>query len=246
MRANYKLQRLFTQEPLRAGGTCVLDKAQSNYLANVLRKRVGDQILLFNGSDGEWRATIEEAGKRSVMVRPERLERAQPRPTDLVFAFAPLKTGRLVYMVQKAVEMGAGVIQPVFTQNTQLHRVKDDKLAAHAIEAAEQCGILSIPTIGAPVKLAALLADWDRARALIFCDEDHTTHNPLALLEPLKGRPLGVLIGPEGGFNDEERAALRALPFVTAIPLGPRILRADTAAVAAMAVIQAVAGDWTD
>jgi len=146
--------------------------------------------------------------------------------------------------VQKAVEMGAGVLQPVMTHHTQMPKINVERMAANAVEAAEQCGILSIPACREPVKFDRLLADWDTGRRLIFCDEDAATNNPLAILQSLEKAPLGVIIGPEGGFSDAERAQLRALPFVTAIPLGPRILRADTAAVAALAVIQATVGDW--
>lgn len=244
MRANYKLQRLYVDAPLAMGAVIAADRARSNYLLNVLRMKSGDTVLLFNGRDGEWRATLEQTGKRDVALRMTQLERPQPGAPDLVYAFAPLKVGRLDYMVQKAVEMGAGVLQPVLTQHTQLPKVNTNRITANAVEAAEQCGVLAIPECRPPVKLDALLAAWPAERALIYCDEDHATHNPVAALRPLKGKLLGVLIGPEGGFSDAERTQLRALPFVTAIPLGPRILRADTAAVAALAVIQAVAGDW--
>ena len=163
---------------------------------------------------------------------------------DLVFLFAPLKVGRLDYLVQKAVEMGAGMIQPVITQFTQNHRVSLEKLQANALEAAEQCGILAVPQVREAVKLEALLDGWDGSRRLIFCDEVHETQNPLGALGAVSEKRLAVLVGPEGGFSDAERSLLRALPFVTAIPLGPRILRADTAAVAALAVVQTVLGDW--
>lgn len=244
MRANYKMQRLFIDSPMAAGMVTSLDKAQANYLGNVLRMKTGDAVLVFNGRDGEWSAEVRQEGKRDFTLLLGEQTRAQPDPGDLVYCFAPLKVGRLDYMVQKAVEMGAGVLQPVLTQHTQNHRLNVDKVRANALEAAEQCGILSIAKTRDPVKLDVLLRDWDPLRALIFCDEDHQTNNPVERLQTLKGKPLGVLIGPEGGFSDAERDQLRALPFVTPIPLGPRILRADTAAVAAMAVIQAVAGDW--
>ncbi len=244
MRANYKLQRLFVDRPLDAGMTLPLDRAQANYLCNVLRMRTGAEVLVFNGKDGEWRAVLESAGRRTANLRLTALERDQTPQGDLVYAFAPLKVGRLDYMVQKAVEMGASVLQPVITQHTQVTRVNADKVRANAIEAAEQCGVLALPECRDAIALPALLDGWQPDRALIFCDEDHRTNNPIDRLESLKGRPLGVLIGPEGGFSDAERARLRDQPFVTPIPLGPRILRADTAAVAALAVVQAVAGDW--
>lgn len=244
MRANYKLQRLFIDDPLAAGATVSLDRARSNYLLNVLRMKPGDELLIFNGRDGEWRGILDVAGKREAALRITTQERPQPAAPDLVYAFAPLKAGRLDYMVQKAVEMGVGVLQPVLTQHTQVARINIERMEANAMEAAEQCGVLVIPRCRPPKKFDALLADWSTDRALIFCDEDHATNNPLAALAPLKGKPLALLIGPEGGFSDTERAQLRTLPFVTAIPLGPRILRADTAAVAALAVVQSVAGDW--
>lgn len=174
----------------------------------------------------------------------ERQERPQPPVPDLVYAFAPLKAGRLDYMVQKAVEMGAGALQPVVTQHTQVAKPPMEKMQANLIEAAEQCGVLSLPALHPPVKLDRLLAGWDRERRLIFCDEDAATDNPLPALRAVAEAKIGLLVGPEGGFSDDERRMLRALPFVTAIPLGPRILRADTAAVAALALVQATLGDW--
>jgi 16S rRNA (uracil1498-N3)-methyltransferase len=178
------------------------------------------------------------------MLTPVEQTRPQPPLPDLLYCFAPLKQGRLDYLVQKAVEMGAGVLQPVITQHTQVTKLGIERLQANAIEAAEQCGILAIPQVCEPMKLERLLADWDAARRLIFCDEDVGTDNPLSTLQAIAEHKLGLLVGPEGGFSDAERKELRALPFVTAIPLGPRILRADTAAVAALAVVQATVGDW--
>lgn len=244
MRANYRLQRLFVDTPLFAGAAIETDRSQANYLLNVLRMKEGAELLVFNGRDGEWRAVLEPNGKRAATLRATTLERPQPDAPDLVYAFAPLKTGRLDYMIQKAVEMGAGVLQPVITQHTQQPRLNMAKVQANALEAAEQCGVLALPDCHEPVRFEAFVEGWDPDRALIFCDEDHETNNPLDRLAPLRGRPLGLLIGPEGGFSDAERARLRSLPFVTAVPLGPRILRADTAAVAALAVVQATAGDW--
>ncbi|QKV19253.1 16S rRNA (uracil(1498)-N(3))-methyltransferase [Oricola thermophila] len=244
MRANYRMQRLYVDHPLAAGGTIATDKTRSNYLLNVLRMDEGAELLVFNGRDGEWRAILRRPGKKQAALELAEQVRPQPAPSDLVYCFAPLKSGRLDYMVQKAVEMGAGILQPVMTHHTQVPKVNVDRMAANAVEAAEQCGILSIPECREPVKFDRLLAGWDPERRLVFCDEDSETNNPLAALQSVKERKLGVIIGPEGGFSDAERDQLRALPFVTAIPLGPRILRADTAAVAALAVIQATAGDW--
>lgn len=244
MRANYKLQRLYLPHDLGPGLVLEADRAQSHYLAHVLRMEPGRELLVFNGRDGEWSASVASVGKKAVSLRVDTLARAQPATPDLVYAFAPLKVGRMDYLVQKAVEMGAGVLQPVVTQHTQMTRPSTDKIAANVIEAAEQCGVLAIPDVRDPVKLERLLADWPKDRRLIFCDEDADTNNPMAALGAVAERRLGLLVGPEGGFSDDERRMLRALPFVTAIPLGPRILRADTAAVAALAVIQATIGDW--
>jgi 16S rRNA (uracil1498-N3)-methyltransferase len=244
MRANYTMQRLFIDTPLEAGASIAATPDQFNYLANVLRLGEGAELLLFNGRDGEWRARLGFPAKKKLVLMVARQTRAQTLHPDLVFLFAPLKVGRLDYLVQKAVEMGAGAIHPVLTQHTQMHRPGLERLQANVIEASEQCGILSVPHVHVPVKLEALLNGWNGTRQIIFCDEDAGTNNPVAKLSGLKGKSLAVLIGPEGGFSDAERKALRALPFVTPIPLGPRILRADTAAVAALAVVQAIAGDW--
>ena len=244
MRANHKLQRLFVDAPLAKGATVAADAGQANYLRNVLRMADSAELLVFNGRDGEWRARLAMAGRRDLRLVATGLERAQPDAPDLIYAFAPLKAGRLDYMVQKAVEMGAGVLQPVLTRHTQVARLNVDRMRANALEAAEQCGVLSVPGCRDPIGFDAFLTRWDPGRCLVFCDEGHEANNPLDRLAPLKGRPLGILIGPEGGFSDEERARLRARPFVTPVPLGPRILRADTAAVAALAVVQAAAGDW--
>lgn len=244
MRANYKMQRLYVTADLAAGKRADTGPEAVNYLANVLRMKDGDEILVFNGRDGEWRAALRFESKKKLFLEPLALTREQPVNPDLVYCFAPLKQGRLDYLVQKAVEMGAGVLQPVITQHTQVARIGLERIEANAIEASEQCGVLAIPQTREPVKLEKLLESWNPERRLIFCDEGYDTHNPLPLLQSLGRGPLGVLIGPEGGFSDQERRSLRKLPFVTAIPLGQRILRADTAAVAALALIQATIGDW--
>lgn len=244
MRANYKMQRLFVEGGLSENGTVALSAQQSHYLAHVLRMREGGDVLVFNGRDGEWRAVIATVSKKAVTLSLRDQTRPQPAMPDLVYCFAPIKAGRLDYMVQKAVEMGAGVLQPVITQHTQMAKIGTDRLRANAIEAAEQCGVLAVPQVHEPVKLDRLLAEWDEDRALIFCDESAAGDNPVAALGRLKGRRLALIVGPEGGFSEDERRQLHALDFVTAIPLGPRILRADTAAVAALAVIQATVGDW--
>ena len=246
MRANYRLQRLFVPQDLGPGLVIEADRGQSHYLANVLRMGEGAALLVFNGRDGEWRAHVASVAKKVVRLALEACERPQPPAPDLVYAFAPLKVGRLDYLVQKAVEMGAGVLQPVVTQHTQLAKPPMEKMQANIVEAAEQCGVLALPELRAPLRLERLLAEWEAGRRLIFCDEDAAGNDALAVLAGVAEDRLGLLVGPEGGFSDEERALLRARPFVTAMPLGPRILRADTAAVAALALLQAARGDWRD
>ena len=244
MRANYRMQRLYVPDDLAEGSPVEPSAPQAHYLLNVLRLGDGAEILLFNGRDGEWRAALAPSGRKKAVLIPVHQTRTQPPLPDLLYCFAPLKQGRLDYLVQKAVEMGAGVLQPVVTQHTQVTKLGTDRLQANATEAAEQCGILAIPPVREPMKLERLLAEWEPGRRLIFCDEDVGTNNPLPALQAVEERSLALLVGPEGGFSDAERRQLRALPFVTAIPLGPRILRADTAAVAALAVLQATVGDW--
>lgn len=244
MRANYKMQRLFTDLPLQTGQPIEAPAETAHYLLNVLRMRDGGEILLFNGRDGEWLARIEPISKKRVSLYPETQVRPQPAAPDFHFCFAPLKTGRMDYMIQKAVEMGASVLQPVITQHCQMPKLNSERMQANMREAAEQCGVLSLPQYREPLRFQKFMEQWDSSRVLIFCDEAHDTNNPLHLLAPLKDKPAAVFIGPEGGFSEEERQHLRKQPFVTAIPLGPRILRADTAAVTAMAIIQASIGDW--
>ena len=246
MRANYKLQRLFVPHDLGPGAAFEADRAQSHYLAHVLRMGEGAALLVFNGRDGEWRARVAAVSKKGVRLAVEDRERPQPPASDLLYAFAPLKAGRMDYLVQKAVEMGAGALQPVITQYTQVAKPPLEKMQANIVEAAEQCGVLALPELRAPVKLERLLDGWEGDRRLVFCDEDAAGDGPLAALAGIGEARIGVLVGPEGGFSDEERRLLRARPFVTAIPLGPRILRADTAAVAALALVQAMRGDWRD
>ncbi len=243
-RYDFTSQRLFLDHPLKAGEHIDLDRQQANYLINVLRLKDGAPVLVFNGLDGEWQAQLEIGGRKKAALRIDHATRDQTPPYDLHYLFAPLKQARLEYMVQKAVEMGVGELQPVITQHTQSRNLNMDRMNAYVIEAAEQCGILNIASVHQPITMAALIQDFPENRHLIFCDESEEGHNPLELLKSLKPKPVSVLIGPEGGFSEEERAALRALPQVQPIPLGPRILRADTAAVAALAMIQATVGDW--
>lgn len=246
-RTHATLPRLFVEPDLADGVSLTLNKDQSLYLAAVLRKSTGDDVVLFNGRDGAWRCRISSASKKSVGL--ELVEQIAPQapPSDLWYGFAPLKTERLDYVIQKATEMGAGTIQPVITQFTQTHRLKPERLAANAIEAAEQCEVLNVPAIAPEVSLERLLDRWKGdhgERKLVFADEGEAASSPVATLEALRGQPVGLIIGPEGGFSSAEREKLKGLPFVIPISLGPRILRADTAAVAALALIQAIIGDW--
>ena len=237
--------RLYVDAPLAQGGEVTLDRDQSNYLVNVLRLGRGDAVLLFNGADGEWRAELAGSDKRSVTLLVATRQRAQTRAGDLHFLFAPLKHARLDYLVQKAVEMGASLLQPVMTRHTQVARVNVDRMRANAIEAAEQCGILRVPEVAEPLAFEKVAAEADRL--LVFCDEDAEVSDPVAALVAARQappQPIAVLIGPEGGFAEEERAVLLRRPKVVRIALGPRILRADTAAIAALALVQAVLGDW--
>ncbi|MBE0694822.1 MAG: 16S rRNA (uracil(1498)-N(3))-methyltransferase [Aquamicrobium sp.] len=244
MRANYRMQRLYLPHDLVRDAVVEPDPQQSHYLSHVLRLRPAAKLLVFNGREGEWLAEVAAVEKKKTLLRLLAQVRPQPPHPDLFYCFAPLKAGRLDYLVQKAVEMGAGVLQPVITQHTQMSTVGVDRLRANVVEAAEQCGILAIPRVEDAIKLDRLLWLWEPGRRLIFCDEGADTNNPIPALSAISERKLGLLVGPEGGFSDEERQQLRALPYVTPIPLGPRILRADTAAVAALAVIQATIGDW--
>lgn len=242
--ADFTATRLFVDGPLAEGGAVALDGARLNYLANVLRFRDGDGLLVFDGASGEFEARFAATGKRAARLDIGRRTRPQPVRGDVWLLFAPLKHARLDYMVQKAVEMGAARLQPVVTRRTQVTRVNLDRMRANAVEAAEQCGVLALPEVVAEARLEAVLGAWDAARRLVFCDEAAPVANPVEALRALPRGPLAVLIGPEGGFDDGERRALLAMPSVVPLALGPRILRADTAAVAALAVVQASLGDW--
>ena len=245
--------------PIPAAGQAVsLDRAQTNYLRNVLRLKQGDELLLFNGRDGEWQARLAVTGKRALTATIGERMREQPWPLDLHFLFAPLKHARLDYLVQKAVEMGASRLQPVITRHTQAARLNLERMRANVIEAAQQCGVLALPEVAEPVPFKSVAGNADAGRLLVFCDEAAAVKDPLAALAEARPRgnallpaeaagaatPLAVLIGPEGGFAADEREALLKRPNVVRIALGPRILRADTAAVAALALVQAVLGDW--
>lgn len=242
---DFRAPRLFVDAALVQDARVPLDRDQSNYLGNVLRLAAGAEVLAFNGRDGEWQAAIE--GRK----RPEGLvilqqTRPQDRLPDLTYVFAPLKHARLDYMVQKAIEMGAAALQPVLTRFTQASRVNTERMRANVVEAAEQCGILRIAAVAEPVPLERFLSQRAAGRLLIFCDEAAEVQDPVQSLQNTReaGGGIDVLIGPEGGFAEEERALLLRQPKILRLALGPRIMRADTAAVAALALVQAVLGDW--
>ena len=238
-------QRLFVAASLAADTEIACDKDQSNYLANVLRLEVGVEVLLFNGKHGEWRAVLTEASKRHCTLKVGAQVRAQDTGPDIHYVFAPLKRTRLDYMIQKAAELGVSTLRPVITRRTIAERVNIERMRANAIEAAEQCGILHVPSVMEPERFGHVLDTWDAKRRLIFCDEAAEVASPLAVLGKLTPGPLAVLIGPEGGFDPEERKALLSQSYTVPISLGPRVMRADTAAVAALALVNAVLGDWT-
>jgi 16S rRNA (uracil1498-N3)-methyltransferase len=240
---DFRSPRLFVEPTLEDGTTVPLNSGQAHYLGTVLRLKSGDRVLAFNGRDGEWGTTLAMQKRAAALAIGARI-RAQTTPADLHYLFAPLKSARLDYMVQKAVEMGVSRLQPVLTGHGQVTRINTERMRANAIEAAEQCGILSLPEVAPPIPLARFLAERDPGRWLVFCDEDAEVANPVAALASVPRAPLAVLIGPEGGFAEDERARLLTLPNVVRLSLGPRILRADTAAVAALALVQAVIGDW--
>ena len=236
--------RLFVDAPLAQDGRVELDRDQSNYLGNVLRLAAGAEVLAFNGRDGEWQAAIEGRKRPDGLVILQQT-RPQDRLPDLAYVFAPLKHARLDYMVQKAIEMGAATLQPVLTRFTQASRVNTERMRANVVEAAEQCGILSIAAVAEPVPLDRFLSQRAAGRLLIFCDEAAEVENPIQSLQGAReAEGIDVLIGPEGGFAEEERALLLRQPKILRLALGPRIMRVDTAAVAALALVQAVLGDW--
>ncbi len=240
-----RVPRLHIDDGLAAGAELILPREASHYLVTVMRLDEGAEVRLFNERDGEWRCIIAGAHRKAAAVEVvEQLRQASP-PPDIDYLFAPLKSARLDYLAQKATEMGVRRIRPVITQHTVAERVKLDRLRANAIEAAEQCNMVFVPEVHEPVKLADALAALEPERALVFCDEAAETANPVEALAALRGRPLAVLLGPEGGFSDDERRMILSLPQAIALSLGPRIMRADTAAVAVLALVQATVGDWT-
>ncbi len=242
--------RLFIPHDLAAGGELALDPGQSRYLATVMRLAVGDELLAFNGRDGEWRVRITAVTRRAVAVRAEAPVRPQTVGPDLDLIVALVKRGRVETIVEKAAELGARRVRLVTTERTNADRTRVDRLTAIAIEAAEQTGRLDVPEILDPVKLEVLIGGWEPGRQLLFCDEAGDAPPILQGLTPPsrgegEGEPWAILIGPEGGFSPSERRTLRALPYAIPVSLGPRILRADTAAIAALTLWQATLGDWT-
>jgi 16S rRNA (uracil1498-N3)-methyltransferase len=237
-------QRLFVDAAFAPGAIVALSEDQTHYLVNVLRQKPGAQILVFNGRDGEWSAVLREIKKRSATIEVARQVRPQISGPDIVYAFAPLKRARLDYMVQKATELGVAALQPVLTKFTLAERVNLDRMRANVVEAAEQCGVLWTPDVRAPISFQHFLDNWPFERPLIFCDEGAAAARPIDALERIASPSVGVLIGPEGGFSEDERQTLLRLDFVHPLSLGPRIMRADTAAVAALTLVNATLGDW--
>jgi 16S rRNA (uracil1498-N3)-methyltransferase len=243
-RSDFRSPRLYVSQDLAAGAAVNPPDPAVHYLRHVLRLQAGDKVLVFNGRDGEWEASLSLPSRRETRLEIRRQTRAQPEAGGPHYAFAPVKQARFDFVVQKAVELGAGRLSPVVTRHTQVARVNLERMRANVIEAAEQCGILSLPEVEAPADFARWLASLDPGRVLVFCDEEAEVSDPLQALRGAPSGPLTLLVGPEGGFHPEEREALLARGRVVRLSLGPRILRADTAAVAALALVQAVRGDW--
>ena len=235
--------RLFVEQPVGAGQTVPLGRDQAHYLFGVMRLGAGDQVLVFNQTSGEWRAEVAEAGKRGGSLRCLEKTRERRLPADVWLLFAPIKKERTDFIVEKATELGAAVIQPVTTDFTQSGRIKLDRLRAHAVEATEQCGGTYVPEVRDLAKLDDVLANWPEGRRLMFCSEALAGED--VGLDAAETGPWAILIGPEGGFSEAERARLAALPFARPVSLGPRILRADTASVAALTMWQMALGDWS-
>lgn len=236
--------RLFVDAPLVAGTAVALTRDQTHYVASVMRAEVGEMALLFNGIDGEWLARIAALAKAGAALVPERRTRPQAPEPDLWLLAAPLKKDRTDLVVEKAAELGVSRLWPVFTRRTNAGRVNAERLRAHLVEAAEQCERLTVAELAEPASLDKVLASWPADRVLLFLDEGGGGPPLAQVLGGLPPGPLALLVGPEGGFDAEERRMIAAKPFARAVGLGPRILRAETAAIAALAVVQALAGDW--
>jgi 16S rRNA (uracil1498-N3)-methyltransferase len=246
-------QRLFIKDDLTQGGGVSVDSDQAHYLQHVLRLKAGDTVRLFNGRDGEWRGVLAAAGKRTLTIDIHEPLRQQASEPDLWLCAAPIKKAHFDFMIEKATELGVSAIRPILTQRTQIRAVNTERAQAIAVEAAEQSERLNVPVIEAPLSLPELIAAWPRDRALIVCAEwgeaaavHHAMQSPALMPAHGVARKAAVLTGPEGGLAADELDALRALPDAHFIRLGPRILRADTAAIAALSVFQAVAGDWVN
>lgn len=244
--ASYDFQspRLHVSGDLAAGGAVSPGDRATHYLRNVLRLEAGAKVLAFNGRHGEWEARLAVPSKREIKLEILHKTRPQPQASPLHYAFAPIKHARLDFVVQKAVELGAGRLTPVITQHTQVARVNTERMRANVIEAAEQCGVLAVPETDEVIDFPDWIAGIDSDRVVVFCDEDAEISDPLRALQAAPEGPLTLLVGPEGGFHEKERETLLARGRVIRLSLGPRILRADTAAVAALAILQAVRGDW--
>lgn len=232
--------RLFVDQPLGEGAAVALDGNAAHYLTRVMRKTAGDPVLLFNGREGEWLATIADAGKKQLALVCDRQTAPQESVPSVTLAFAPIKKGRIEFLVEKAVELGVARLQPVIMARSVVDKINPDKMRAHIVEAAEQCGRTAVPVLEAPIKLSAFLEARDPSVPLVFCDEEGGAPVGSVLPPP----PATILVGPEGGFTDEERASVRAAQGALAVSLGPRILRAETAALAALAAFMAIVGDW--
>jgi 16S rRNA (uracil1498-N3)-methyltransferase len=242
--AEHAASRLYVPQPLAEGAAVALDPAQAHRLRHVLRLGPGAAVAAFNERDGEWLCRLVEEGRRSTALLPEgQLKTAEAEP-DLWLLFAPIKRARLDWLVEKASELGAAALLPVWTERTQPERLNGERLRALAIAAAEQSERLSVPEVRTPERLDRLLASWPAERRLLVCDETGVGRPIVSALGDFGDGPAALLIGPEGGFTDTELDGLGKLPIVTRVGLGPRVLRAETAAVAALAVFQAIAGDW--
>jgi 16S rRNA (uracil1498-N3)-methyltransferase len=233
--------RLFVDLPLGPDAAPIIDGPAAHYLLNVMRMKAGDPILLFDNISGEWLAVVADAAKRSLTLHIERQTKAIEQVPDLWLCFAPVKKARLDWIIEKATELGVARLQPVITERTIVERVKRERLEAQVIEACEQCGRTALPVLGEPIKLTQLLADWPVDRALLFADEA----GGMPLSTVVAPAPAAILIGPEGGFTTRERDLMLANAAVRRIALGPRILRAETAAIAAISLWMAQHGDWT-
>jgi len=242
--SDFSSPRLYVPDDLKAGADLQANYDAANYLRNVLRLEAGAKVLVFNGRDGEWLSRIGAKSRKETRLEILSQSRPQTESGSLHYAFAPIKHTRLDFMIQKAVEMGAARLTPVITRHTQVSRVNVERMRANVIEAAQQCGVLSLPEVDEPETFVRWLAAVELGRVIVFCDEEADTADPLKALAQAPVGQLTLVIGPEGGFDEQERRALLAHTRVIRLSLGPRILRADTAAIAALAILQAARGDW--